>query len=95
MTRCSLLQYYDDAAGILRSIILSAVAPHRLSMQHSPMPNFSVTPDVGWWKRNFAAVLPVACTCTRNLCAAPLLRTRHAHAPVLLAPYLPKTPRGC
>ena len=24
-------QYYDDAAGILRSIILSAIAPHRLA----------------------------------------------------------------
>jgi hypothetical protein len=38
-------QYYDDAAGILRSIILSAIAPHRLSMPHAPMPAFSVTPD--------------------------------------------------
>ena len=25
------VQYYDDAAGILRSIILSAIAPHRLA----------------------------------------------------------------
>ena len=25
------MQYYDDAAGILRSIILSAIAPHRLA----------------------------------------------------------------
>lgn len=39
------LQYYDDAAGILRSIILSAIAPHRLSMPHLPLPAFSVTPD--------------------------------------------------
>lgn len=38
-------QYYDDAAGILRSIILSAIAPHRLSMPHAPMPAFSTTPD--------------------------------------------------
>jgi hypothetical protein len=28
---CYLLQYYDDAAGILRSIVLSAIAPHRLA----------------------------------------------------------------
>ena len=37
-----LLQYYDDAAGILRSIILSAVAPHRLAtappVMHMPSP---------------------------------------------------------
>jgi len=38
-------QYYDDAAGILRSIILSALAPHRLSMPSMPMPAFSMTPD--------------------------------------------------
>ena len=30
-------KYYDDAAGILRSIILSALAPHRLNLQpHLP-----------------------------------------------------------
>ena len=39
------VQYYDDAAGILRSIILSALAPHRLSMPVMPMPAFSMTPD--------------------------------------------------
>ena len=38
-------QYYDDAAGILRSIILSAIAPHRLSLPTMPMPAFSMTPD--------------------------------------------------
>ncbi|MEW5317234.1 MAG: hypothetical protein WDW38_008551 [Sanguina aurantia] len=30
-------KYYDDASGILRSIILSAVAPHRLSSSPSPV----------------------------------------------------------
>lgn len=30
------MQYYDDTAGILRSVILSAIAPHRMSA--SPMP---------------------------------------------------------
>ena len=40
-----LAQYYDDAAGILRSIILSAIAPHRLSMPTMPMPAFSITPE--------------------------------------------------
>ena len=30
-TRSAAVQYYDDAAGILRSIILSAIAPHRLA----------------------------------------------------------------
>ena len=29
-------QYYDDAAGILRSLILSAVAPHRLTALPAP-----------------------------------------------------------
>ncbi len=31
-----LMQYYDDTAGILRSVILSAIVPHRMSA--SPMP---------------------------------------------------------
>ena len=35
------MQYYDDTAGILRSVILSAVAPHRLSA--SPMPQAAFT----------------------------------------------------
>ena len=39
------MQYYDDAAGILRSIILSAIAPHRLSLPTMPMPAFSITPE--------------------------------------------------
>ena len=30
------VQYYDDTAGILRSVILSAIAPHRLSA--TPLP---------------------------------------------------------
>ena len=42
---CFCMQYYDDAAGILRSIILSAIAPHRLSLPTMPMPAFSITPD--------------------------------------------------
>lgn len=33
---CLSMQYYDDTAGILRSVILSAIAPHRMSA--SPMP---------------------------------------------------------
>lgn len=37
------MQYYDDAAGILRSIILSAIAPHRLAtappQQLAPSPS--------------------------------------------------------
>ena len=33
-----LLQYYDDAAGILRSIILSAIAPHRLATAPPQLP---------------------------------------------------------
>lgn len=32
------LQYYDDAAGILRSIILSAIAPHRLATAPPQLP---------------------------------------------------------
>ena len=35
---CLLTQYYDDTAGILRSVILSAVAPHRMSASPMPMP---------------------------------------------------------
>lgn len=42
MTVCA-AQYYDDAAGILRSIILSAIAPHRLAtappQQLAPSPS--------------------------------------------------------
>ena len=34
------MQYYDDTAGILRSVILSAIAPHRLAA--SPLPQASV-----------------------------------------------------
>lgn len=34
------LQYYDDAAGILRSIILSAIAPHRLATAPPQLPAF-------------------------------------------------------
>ncbi len=33
-----LVQYYDDAAGILRSIILSAIAPHRLATAPPQLP---------------------------------------------------------
>ena len=32
-------KYYDDAAGILRSLILSAVAPHRLTALPPPPPS--------------------------------------------------------
>lgn len=32
------MQYYDDAAGILRSIILSAIAPHRLATAPPQLP---------------------------------------------------------
>lgn len=39
---CSCLQYYDDTAGILRSVVLSAVAPHRLSMAPQPIQAFSL-----------------------------------------------------
>ena len=35
------LQYYDDTAGILRNVILSAIAPHRMSA--SPMPQGAFT----------------------------------------------------
>jgi hypothetical protein len=31
-------KYYDDAAGILRAIILTALAPHRLTALPSPIP---------------------------------------------------------
>ena len=34
--RHATLQYYDDTSGILRNVILSAIAPHRMSA--SPMP---------------------------------------------------------
>lgn len=34
------VQYYDDAAGILRSIILSAIAPHRLATAPPTLPAF-------------------------------------------------------
>ena len=43
-SHCSLLvsvQYYDDTAGILRSVILSAIAPHRMAA--SPMPQAAFT----------------------------------------------------
>lgn len=42
-------KYYDDAAGILRSIILSALAPHRLSQQpHLPTQRLGLTnPETG------------------------------------------------
>ena len=33
------VQYYDDAAGILRSIILSAIAPHRLATAPPQLPS--------------------------------------------------------
>lgn len=36
LTLRSSMQYYDDTAGILRSVILSAIAPHRMAA--SPMP---------------------------------------------------------
>lgn len=36
LTLRSFMQYYDDTAGILRSVILSAIAPHRMAA--SPMP---------------------------------------------------------
>ncbi len=39
------LQYYDDAAGILRSIILSAIAPHRLATAPPQLPAFA--PEAG------------------------------------------------
>jgi inositol hexakisphosphate/diphosphoinositol-pentakisphosphate kinase len=32
------LQYYDDAAGILRMVILSAIQPHRLLAAPQPLP---------------------------------------------------------
>lgn len=34
-----ILQYYDDTAGILRNVILSAIAPHRMAA--SPMPQIA------------------------------------------------------
>ena len=34
------MQYYDDAAGILRSIVLSAIAPHRLATAPPQLPSF-------------------------------------------------------
>ncbi|GFR40431.1 hypothetical protein Agub_g1005 [Astrephomene gubernaculifera] len=41
-------KYYDDAAGILRSIILSALAPHRLNVQPNlPAPSRLTNPDTG------------------------------------------------
>ncbi|KXZ56516.1 hypothetical protein GPECTOR_1g463 [Gonium pectorale] len=42
-------KYYDDAAGILRSIILSALAPHRLNVQpHLPTaPSGLTNPETG------------------------------------------------
>lgn len=41
-------KYYDDAAGILRSIILSALAPHRLNVQpHLPTHSSATNPDTG------------------------------------------------
>ena len=33
------MQYYDDTSGILRSVVLSAVAPHRLAA--APLPQAS------------------------------------------------------
>jgi hypothetical protein len=36
-------QYYDDAAGILRSIILSAIAPHRLATAPPQLPMTSAS----------------------------------------------------
>ncbi|KAG2489657.1 hypothetical protein HYH03_011935 [Edaphochlamys debaryana] len=41
-------KYYDDAAGILRSVLLSALAPHRLNAQpHLPATSSATNPDTG------------------------------------------------
>lgn len=41
-------KYYDDAAGILRSIILSALAPHRIKLQpHLPSRAHGKNPETG------------------------------------------------
>eukprot|EP00884_Botryococcus_braunii_P003822 jgi/Botrbrau1/13440/Bobra.0082s0044.1 len=41
-------KYYDDTAGILRSIILSAIAPHRLATAPpKPLPSLAPLPELG------------------------------------------------
>ena len=69
------VQYYDDAAGILRSIILSAIAPHRLSLPTMPMPAFSITPEqvkqraaLDLWKMQ----LHECCNCHAQMSPSPL-----------------------
>ena len=66
----AVLQYYDDAAGILRSIILSALAPHRLSMPTMPMPAFTMTTDS---VRPRLSRLPTAAPCARSPCCTPYM----------------------
>ena len=42
---CHALQYYDDTARVLRSVVLSAIAPHRLTAAPKPMPLAFATPE--------------------------------------------------
>lgn len=51
------MQYYDDTSGILRSVILSAIAPHRLAA--SPLPQASVETFGGQDSVQGAGVLPM------------------------------------
>ncbi len=45
LTACCALQYYDDTARVLRSVVLSAIAPHRLTAAPKPMPLAFATPE--------------------------------------------------
>ena len=45
LNACHALQYYDDTARVLRSVVLSAIAPHRLTAAPKPMPLAFATPE--------------------------------------------------
>ncbi len=73
------VQYYDDAAGILRSIVLSAIAPHRLA---TTPPQVLVFPQRCLQKEG--------CECTSLLVDPPLFTAQVTTA--RLATYPPQVP---
>lgn len=74
----SLLQYYDDAAGILRMIILSACQPHRL-MVAPPQP-LSIS-DAQVSSRSFLSLNPFAWKRKRGVLLGELGRLCHRPSP--------------
>ena len=51
------MQYYDDTSGILRSVVLSAIAPHRLAV--APLPQASAESFGRQESMQGAGVLPM------------------------------------